>query len=139
MNNFVKVALGLVLALGTALPAMATDGHQMIGLGPIQKGNGGAGVARAKDATWVLVNPAAIVDLDKRFDMSVELFAPVRTLDPNGPLILPLANHFAGEMEDDSVFYIPNMSAVFPSRKAPSVSDSMASMVWGWTTSAAAP
>ncbi len=110
------MALSLVIAL-FATPALATDGHQMIGLGPIQKGNGGAGVARAKDANWVVMNPATLVDLDKRFDMSIEIFAPVRTMDPNGPLILPIANHFASEMEDDSMFYIPTMSAAFPLKR----------------------
>jgi long-chain fatty acid transport protein len=92
----------------------ATDGHQLVGLGALQIGTGGAGVASAKDSTWVLLNPASIVDLERRFDFSFEVFAPYRYLEPNGPLLLPLANRWAGKMSDDSIFFIPAMGAIFP-------------------------
>ena len=97
-----------------ALTVRATDGHQLAGLGAIQLGTGGAGVASAKDSTWLLLNPAGIVDLERRFDFSFELFAPTRSIDPDGPLFLPLSNRWASEMTDNSVFYIPAMGAVFP-------------------------
>ena len=96
------------------LLAQATDGHQLIGIGALQLGTGGAGVASAKDSTWVLLNPAAITELDRRFDLSIEVFAPYRYLEPKGPRLLPLANRGAGKMSDDSMFYIPAMGLVFP-------------------------
>ena len=51
---------------GIANVAFAVDGYELFGIGPIQKGMGGAGAAAPKDATWVLLNPASIVDLDRR-------------------------------------------------------------------------
>ena len=107
----------IVLALWVlAMSAAATDGHQLIGLGAQQVGTGGAGVASAKDSTWVLLNPAGITELERRFDLSLEVFAPYRYLEPKGPLWLPLANRGAGKMSDDSMFYIPAMGLVFPTK-----------------------
>ena len=100
----------LLLAFGFTAESRATDGHQLIGIGPIQKGLGGAGVARAKDATWVLLNPASIIQLDRRLDITLEQFAPRRTLSPAGPI----ANPEAGKMSDNDVFYIPTFGLVIP-------------------------
>lgn len=94
--------------------ASATDGHQLVGLGAVQIGTAGAGVASAKDSTWLLLNPAGMVSLERRFDFSFEVFAPYRYLKPDGPALLPLANRLAGKMDDDSIFFIPAMGAVFP-------------------------
>ncbi len=116
LGFFSCIILGGVVLL-TALSARATDGHQLAGLGAIQAGNGGAGVASAKDSTWVLLNPAGIVDLERRIDISFEVFAPNRSLEPKGPILLPLANPWAGEMSDDSIFYIPAIGAIFPHKQ----------------------
>ena len=94
-----------LLGLFVSPPATATDGTQLIGIGALQKGTGGAGVASPKDMTWVLLNPASIIDLGCRLDVNLELFAPYRTLQPKG-----LMGHTrAGEMEDDSYFFIPSV------------------------------
>ncbi len=103
----VAVAL-MITAIQTA---WATDGHQLIGIGALQEANGGAGVASPKDSTWVLLNPAGIVDLDRRFDFSFEYFRPYRYIEPHG-LILP--NSAAGRMQDDGAFPIPAMGLIFP-------------------------
>lgn len=97
--------IGLILVLAAALPVRATDGTQLIGIGALQKGTGGAGVASPKDMTWVLLNPASIIDLGCRLDVNVEIFAPYRKNKPAGLF----GNGFAGEMTDDSIFYIPSM------------------------------
>ncbi|MCF6285413.1 MAG: outer membrane protein transport protein [Candidatus Hydrogenedentes bacterium] len=94
--------------------AQATEGHQLIGIGAVQKGTGGAGVASAKDATWTMLNPAGVVRLKRRLDVGLEVFAPRRGLKPQGPLLLPMANSRAGRMTDNSIFYIPTVSAVIP-------------------------
>lgn len=45
----------------------------------------------------------------------MEVFAPYRYLEPEGRLLLPLANRLAGKMEDDSIiFYIPAMGLILP-------------------------
>ena len=105
------------LLLIAATTAMATDGHQLIGLGALQIGTGGAGVASPKDSTWLLLNPATTVSLERRFDLSMEVFAPYRYLEPEGRLLLPLANRLAGKMEDDSIFYIPAMGLILPTAR----------------------
>ena len=104
--------LAAIISIVTPIQcAFATDGHQLIGIGPIQKGLGGAGVASGKDATWLLLNPAAIHDIDRRIDVGLELFAPDRGITPRGFL---LPNVPAGKMTDDSIFMIPFMGYVHP-------------------------
>lgn len=102
-RSIVPGVLALSLALmGHCAVARATDGTQLIGIGAVQKGTAGAGVASAKDSTWVLLNPAGLLSLDRRLDVSVEVFAPYRTMDPAG-----LFGNLTGESYDDSIFYIP--------------------------------
>jgi long-chain fatty acid transport protein len=115
MTGYLRI-IGIVLALLSlvSLPVWATDGHQLAGLGALQTGTGGAGVASAKDSTWMLLNPASIVSLERRFDFSLEVFAPYRYLKPDGPLLIPMANRGAGKMSDDSIFYIPAMGIIIP-------------------------
>jgi long-chain fatty acid transport protein len=85
--------------------AFATDGTQLIGIGALQKGTGGAGVASPKDMTWVMLNPASIIDLGHRIDINLEYFAPYRTNSPKGVF----GNNGHGEMTDNSFFLIPSM------------------------------
>ena len=122
MKNIKHTALTTITAialLGFATISMATDGHQLIGLGAIQKGTAGAGVASGKDATWVLLNPAAIQDLEPRIDVNIEYFAPDRYMEPTGPGLpqlggASLANSSAGRSSDDDAFYIPSVAIIFP-------------------------
>lgn len=108
---FIFIMVVFLVACFLMQPSWATDGHQLIGIGALQKGVGGAGVASPKDSTWVLLNPAGLVDLDRRFDFSFEYFMPHRYVEPHG-LLLP--NVGAGRMSDDTAFPIPALGAVFP-------------------------
>lgn len=103
ITGFLTATLFLA-ALSLHLTAGATDGTQLIGVGALQKGTGGAGVASPQDMTWVLLNPASIIDLGCRLDVNVEVFAPYRTMDPKG-----LFGNVTGESYDDSIFYIPSV------------------------------
>jgi long-chain fatty acid transport protein len=98
-----------------AADAGATEGTQLIGIGALQKGTGGAGVASPKDMTWVLLNPASIIDSGCRIDVNLEVFAPYRTNEPHGIF----GFNGQGEMTDDSIFFIPSMgfSRCSPSQK----------------------
>ncbi len=100
----------LLMVLGIAAPSLATDGTQLTGIGAVQQGTTGAGVASPGDSTWVLLNPAAIIDLGRRLDVSMELFAPKRHNRPRGVF----GNAFAGDMDDDSMFMIPSMGYSHP-------------------------
>ncbi|MDF7824207.1 outer membrane protein transport protein [Pontiellaceae bacterium B12227] len=84
----------------------ATEGINLIGIGPVQQGTAGAGVASAKDSTWLILNPAGLTDVEMGVDASLQVFAPVRTMDSTG-------SFGAGEQEDNSSFVIPSISGSF--------------------------
>lgn len=90
------------IAAVTATQTMATEGINLIGIGPVQQGTAGAGVASAKDSTWLILNPAGLTDVEMSVDASLQYFAPVRTVDPG-----------SGVQEDDSAFVIPSISTSF--------------------------
>lgn len=78
----------------------ATEGINLVGIGPVQQGTAGAGVASAKDSTWLILNPAGLTDVGKQVDASFQVFAPYRTVD-----------YGTGKQSDNSAFYIPSISA----------------------------
>lgn len=94
----------LLFALASAIGVEATDGINLIGIGPVQQGTAGAGVASAKDSTWLLLNPAGLTDVGRQVDASMQYFAPSRK-------IYSSANPGAGTQRDDSGFVIPALSA----------------------------
>jgi long-chain fatty acid transport protein len=59
------------------------------------------------------MNPASLVDLDRRLDISVEWFAPSRHITPSGLF----GNDLGGRMSDDSWFYIPAVSLNLPTEQ----------------------
>lgn len=103
-RRWIRAVAGLAI-LCTGLSGWATDGTQLTGIGALQQGTAGAGVASPQDMTWVLLNPASIIDLGCRLDVSLELFAPYRTNEPHGLF----GNSAAGHMTDDGMFLIPSM------------------------------
>jgi len=104
MNKKLILTAALLFAAFTA--AKATEGINLIGIGPVQQGTAGAGVASAKDSTWLILNPAGLTDVGKRVDTSFQYFAPVRTINSS-------ANPGAGTQKDDSAFFIPSLSGSF--------------------------
>ena len=104
--------LALLGGLSPTLPAMASDGNELYAVGAIQKSIGGAGVASAQDATWALLNPAAITQLEARADLSMEMFFLHVESEPKGfPLV---SNPFAGQMEIDAALPIPSGGVIVP-------------------------
>jgi len=101
-----KRILITALLFAIAGAAHATDGINLIGIGPVQQGTAGAGVASAKDSSWLLLNPAGLTDLGSRADASFQVFAPNRSLRSG-------MSGGAGKQTDDSVFFIPEVSATF--------------------------
>ena len=118
--------LFLLVALLCLPPAAwSTHGTELIGVGAVQKGLGGAGVAVPYDATWVRLNPASIVDLERRFDIALELLRMKVEADIDGPLLVSdlqsaepilvsLINPFAGSLTDTELFLIPSVALVWP-------------------------
>lgn len=99
-----KKYLHIAAFLLTAAGVYATEGITLIGIGPVQQGTAGAGVASAKDSTWLILNPAGLTDVGRRVDASFQYFAPDRTINSS-------ANPAAGEQSDSSAFFIPSISA----------------------------
>jgi len=104
MRNRLTILAATVLLAATTVKA--TEGINLIGIGPVQQGTAGAGVASAKDSTWLILNPAGLTDVGRQVDTSFQYFAPVRTINST-------ANPGAGTQEDDSAFFIPSISASF--------------------------
>ncbi|MCL6250767.1 outer membrane protein transport protein [Altererythrobacter sp. KTW20L] len=73
-------------ALVLALPAQATDGYFLNGVGAKAKGMGGVAIAMPQDALSIASNPAAATMLESRVDLGVEIFVPDRgaTISGNG-------------------------------------------------------
>jgi len=99
------IATSIMVVLA-ASRTFATEGINLIGIGPVQQGTAGAGVASAKDSTWLILNPAGLTDIQRGADASFQVFAPVRTMDSS-------TNPSAGEQSDNSAFVIPSISASF--------------------------
>lgn len=127
-GSFCKYGLSLlwtlvILTLGPfpfclGIPeADASEGNALIGFGPIQKGLGGAGAASPKDASWMALNPATLVDLERRVDVYFEFLGWSRSLEPDGPPFLPLVNKFSPKMVDGTPFLIPGIGVVWPLKR----------------------
>ncbi len=81
MNFFMKTIVVLFLTVLLSIPAMATNGDNLIGVGPISRAMGGVGIAAPQDAiSAVFSNPAA---------MCVGPFCPSSEVDFAGTLFMP--------------------------------------------------
>lgn len=78
-SRFLRLAIcifALAAVVGFSDMAGATNGMQVIGLGPVVRSMGGAGSALPLDTAAIMVNPAGMSDLDGRIDFGVVLFVP---------------------------------------------------------------
>ena len=92
--------------------ASATDGNMVIGTGAVQSGMAGAGIASPKDATWIFLNPASMVLLDKRLDTWLQVFDVKIEGNPEG---LPIfINSAAPNMKDRQIIPNPGFAMVIP-------------------------
>ncbi len=102
----IKKWIALAALMVAAATVEATEGINLVGIGPVQQGTAGAGVASAKDSTWLILNPAGLTDVKRGVDASFQYFAPVRTINSS-------ANPGAGKQTDSSAFVIPSISTSF--------------------------
>ena len=107
-----KAHLALILLIAMMLCAcvFGTEGSLMSGVGPLQRSRSGAGVASPRDASWMTLNPASIVELDRRFDIDLSVFLSDCTSEGGGLL----GNHFAGKMTYSQSFLIPSGGLILP-------------------------
>ena len=102
------------------------EGDELVGIGAVQKGTAGAGVASPKDATWTFLNPASIVELGPRLDVGVDILLSRRTAEIEGPsflfnyqlpeerLLMSLMNPDAESLADSSPVAAPSFGIVWP-------------------------
>ena len=108
------ITTAAVIAVATT-QVFATEGINLIGVGPVQQGTAGAGVASAKDSTWLILNPAGLTDIRPGIDASLQVFAPVRTINAADTSYRanPDGTGSVGTLEDDAAFVIPSISGSF--------------------------
>lgn len=68
--------MSIILGLMLSSAALATNGMRVIGIGPVQRAMGGVNAALALDSAVSLTNPAGLMELDRRTDVSVTYFVP---------------------------------------------------------------
>lgn len=85
MRRVSVIGGALVLVLGLAAPALATNGYQLIGVGQNQKGMAGAVTAAPMDTMTAISNPAGMARVGERADFSMEAFMPKRSVDFTSP------------------------------------------------------
>ena len=105
---FVMVAVAAVLAVSPW--AGATEGAYLHGMGPLQRGRAGAGVASPRDASWMMLNPGSIVELERRVDVGLDVALSHVDLAPAGII----GNGLAGPMTDHQFFTMPFLGAIWP-------------------------
>lgn len=74
-SKLIKIAVLTGLGL-LPVSAFATNGMNPEGTGTIDRGMGGAGAAMAEETANVVINPAAVVAVGKRMDVSLGIFSP---------------------------------------------------------------
>jgi len=75
--SFLTSCFALAISLWLSTPVFATNGDNMIGIGPISRSMGGVGVANPLDVTSaVFSNPAALRCTNAHFDFAGTLFMP---------------------------------------------------------------
>ena len=93
-----------------ALPAFASEGLYLLGTDALQLGRADSGTASPRSAYWLFMNPASIVDLDRRVDFSVYGVLEKIDLQPRGII----ANPFDGRLNGDGEIAMPGSGIIWP-------------------------
>lgn len=88
----------------------AGEGVFLLGNDALQLGRASSGVASPRSAYWSYMNPASMVDLDRRVDINwYSVFSKI-TFEPRGVL----GNRLDGELVSDKIFHIVSTGMVWP-------------------------
>ena len=105
MHRSLTLTWSIILGI---LPAAAAEGTRLIGTGPVQVGTAGAGVASPQNSSWLSLNPASLVDVSRRVDVSSDIINGRVEVTPQGVI----GNSSNGTMEDSVVVFAPAMTWV---------------------------
>ena len=100
----------VTLALITCISSFAGEGVFLLGNDALQLGRASSGVASPRSAYWSYMNPASMVDLERRFDINwYTVFSDI-TFEPRGIL----GNHLNDKLESKDIYYIASTGMVWP-------------------------
>lgn len=108
MHGFPRRTLPLVMAWSAIIGLSAlqgAEGTRLIGTGPVQVGTAGAGVASPQNSSWLSLNPAGLVEVSNRIDVSTDIINGRVEVTPEGnPAV---ANTADGTLDDSVIVLAP--------------------------------
>ena len=99
---------GLVVGV-SAITVQANEGVFLTGYDTLQMQRANAGVASPRNASWMVLNPAGLVDVEPRLDLNFYGVFTNAKLDPEGLI----GNPFFGELQGTDSILIPSMGMVY--------------------------
>ncbi|MFP4502789.1 MAG: OmpP1/FadL family transporter [Candidatus Hydrogenedentota bacterium] len=100
-----------LLALAPGAPqAVASEGLYLLGNDALQIGRADSGTASPRSAYWTLMNPAALVELDRRADLTLYGVRENIVVNPDGII----SNKRNGSLSADGEVAIPAGGVVWP-------------------------
>ena len=90
--------------------AQAGEGVFLLGNDTLQLGRASSGVASPRSSYWCYMNPATMVDLERRFDVNWYTVFPRVELEPRGLL----GNRLDGTLVSDKTAYIASSGFIWP-------------------------
>jgi len=102
-------ALSLVAAV-PATVAHAGEGIFLMGNDAIQLGRASSGVASPRTSYWSYMNPASMVDLDRRIDVNLYNIYDSFKLKPRGIL----GNRLDGDLVSNELFHVLSTGVILP-------------------------
>lgn len=108
-RRYFSVLLGLAFLL-PLVSAQAGEGVFLLGNDALQLGRASSGVASPRSAYWSYMNPATMVDLERRLD--VNWYSVLATSNMNSRGLL--ANPFHGTQTSENLFNIASTGFIIP-------------------------
>lgn len=110
LGRGIGFAFVVTIAMITAAGAFAGEGVFLLGNDTLQLGRASSGVASPRSAYWSYMNPASMVDLDRRVDVNwYSVFARVE-LEPRGLI----GNRLDGTLVSDKLSNIVSTGFIWP-------------------------
>jgi long-chain fatty acid transport protein len=107
------IALSSLISGTYASLAHAGEGIFLMGNDAIQLGRASSGVASPRSSYWSYMNPASMVDLERRMDINLYAISDTFKLKPRGLL----GNRLDGDLVSDEFFMVPSTGIILPLKK----------------------
>jgi len=111
--KLIKIFVLLTGLLFLTLPAGATNGMKIVGIGQIQRAMGGANIALPLDAACTITNPASLKAAGKRIDLGTTYFSPDVQYRATGAPGYITQDSARIESRTDGIL-IPTLGAILP-------------------------